>query len=222
VVFSVDSTAAAWPCPAAAEASAAAGLAGIEVAFAPGHQETRGPMKTDIVALLEAEHEQLSRLRRQLRLCPRIEAAEPLFKRFATTLGGHLTAVRKVVYPGLKSVGWKDVRSDLLLAHARLSHSFAELLTLKTSTGAFAEALADVMEATRGLVELERAELLPWLRAHLDAAQRMSLGLAAEGYLVHAGHAAGHEPRQHASEWLEEARLLLSGVHAPPAAAAGP
>src|SRR5688500_9818838 len=176
-------------------------------------------MNSDIVVLLEAEHALLADLRRQLHRCALAEAAEALFKRFATTLGGHLTAVRKVVYPGLKSAGWKDVRSDLLLAHARLTHAFAELITLKPATGAFAEALGEVLEGARQLIDLERAELLPWLRGHLDAAQRMSLGLAAEVYLSHARHTEPREPRQHVSDWLEEARLLLSGVNAPPAAA---
>jgi hypothetical protein len=177
-------------------------------------------MKNDIVVLLEAEHERLAQLRRQLRRCPRLEAAEPLFRRFSASLGGHLTAVRKIVYPGLKAAGWKDIRSELLLAHARLAHAFAELLTLKTATAAFADVLTDVLEATRQLIDREQAELLPWLRTHLDGAQRMSMGLAAEVYLAPPGHASGHETRQHPSDWLEEARLLLSGVNAPPAAAA--
>jgi hypothetical protein len=176
-------------------------------------------MQNDIAMLLEAEHALLEQLRRQVHRCPRLDAAEPLFRRFATTLGGYLTVVRKVVYPALRSAGWKDVRSDLLLGHTRLTQAFAELLTLKMATAAFAEGLAGVLEATRHLVEQESAELLPWLRAHLDVAQRLSLGLAAEAYLAHAGPASAHEPRLHLSDWLEEARLLLGGVNTPPAAA---
>lgn len=176
-------------------------------------------MKNDIVAVMRADHAQLARLAHELRACPSLGAAQHCFRDFSAALAGHLTAVRKVVYPALKSVGWKDVSSDVLIGHARLTHAFAELLTLKPDTGEFADGLADLLEATCRLVGDEQHRLLPLLGEHLDAAQRLTVGLEAEAYLV-------HDPEQHlpprrhgAAEWLEEARLLLGGVHAPPAAA---
>lgn len=176
-------------------------------------------MKHDIVALLHNDHALLAELGGQLRRSPNLAAAEPLFRRFAGALGGHLTAVRKVVYPALKSVGWKNVPSQLLVGQARLTHAFADLLTLKIATAAFAEALSDVLEATARLLDLEHAHLLPLLREHVDDGQRMALGIAAEDYLPHPDRPVENEPRLHVSDWIEEARLLLGGVNAPPAAA---
>ncbi|CAG0945454.1 hypothetical protein GPROT2_03223 [Gammaproteobacteria bacterium] len=182
-------------------------------------------MKNDIVAVLRADHALLTQLAQELprpplRPGPLPAAAQQCFRDFSAALAGHLTAVRKVVYPALKSVGWRDVSSDLLIGHAQLTHAFAELLTRKPDTGAFADGLGDLLEATHRMVAEEQRRLLPLLSEHLDPAQRLSVGLEAGAYLVH--ESAQHLPlRRHGpSEWLEEARLLLGGVHAPPAAAA--
>ncbi|HEY0856539.1 MAG TPA: hemerythrin domain-containing protein [Albitalea sp.] len=179
-------------------------------------------MKNDIVAVLRADHALLTRQADELRACVSPAAAQQRFRDFSAVLGGHLTAVRKVVYPALKSVGWKDVSSELLIGHARLTHAFAELLTLKSETGAFADGLAVLLEATCRLVSEEQLRLLPLLGEQLDAAQRLAVGLDAQAYVVH--EAGQHPPigRHGPTEWLEEARLLLGGVHAPPAAAVFP
>lgn len=182
-------------------------------------------MKNDIVTVLRADHALLAQLAQELarpplRPGPSPAAAQQCFRDFSAALAGHLTAVRKVVYPALKSVGWRDVSSDLLIGHARLTHAFAELLTRKPDTRAFADGLCELLEATHRMVAEEQRRLLPLLSEHLDPAQRLSVGLEAGAYLVH--ESAQHLPlRRHGpSEWLEEARLLLGGVHAPPAAAA--
>jgi hypothetical protein len=170
-------------------------------------------METDICGLLAGDHASLAHFARRLRGSHRPAAAQLLFKHFAAALGGHLTAVRRVVYPALKSVGWKDIGSELLVSHARLSRSFAELLTIGHDNAHHADALAEVLRATEQLMEREHAEMLPVLRDHLDAAQRMALALEAEPYL--ARHVSDpHGPHLHVSDWLDEARLLLGGLGA--------
>lgn len=176
-------------------------------------------MKNDIVAVLRADHALLDLLAHELRACAAPAAAHQTFRHFSAALGGHLTAVKKVIYPALKSVGWKDVRSDLLVGHARLTRAFAELLTLKTDSAVFADGLSDLLEATARLLELEQHELLPVLERRLDPAQRLTIGLEAGAYVAPDAAPRPHAERLPASEWLEEARLLLGGVHAPPAAA---
>src|SRR5258706_3353723 len=97
----------------------------------------------DIVAVLDEDHARLVELAGRLRSSPRPGLAIPQFNDFAVALGGHLTAVKRVVYPALKAVGWKEVNSTMLLGHAKLTHAFAELLTLKKASGIFAESLSD-------------------------------------------------------------------------------
>ena len=172
-------------------------------------------MTLTIDALLDRDHAVLRQLAQEMRSCARPAAARALFKQFTAALGGHLTAGRKVVRPVLASAGWSDPRCDLLLGETHFTHTFAELLTLKLDTAAFTEALSDVLEATDQLVKREQDELLPLLREHLDEAQLLSLALEAERYLVHPGMEE-HSLRLHASDWLEEARLLLGGLQATP------
>jgi hypothetical protein len=57
------------------------------------------------------------------------------------------------------------------------------------------------------------------LGQRLDAAQRLTIGLEAEACVVRGPDAHGAAKRNAGAEWLEEARLLLGGVNAPPAAA---
>jgi hypothetical protein len=61
---------------------------------------------SDICALFAAEHASLAQLATQLHASQRPAAAQRLFKHFAAALGGHLTAVRRVIYPALKAIGW--------------------------------------------------------------------------------------------------------------------
>jgi hypothetical protein len=168
-------------------------------------------MKHSIDALLDRDHVELLHLRRELGSSDRAASARPLFRQFAAVLGGHLTALRRVVYP---AVG-PPVPFDLTLHDAEFTHSFAELLTLKPDTAAFAEALPDLLDATARLVERERLHLLPWLMQHLDDAQRLSLALEAEPYLAPSA-LDGHGVRQQATDWIEEARLLLGGLAVAP------
>ncbi|HJV63460.1 MAG TPA: hemerythrin domain-containing protein [Albitalea sp.] len=168
-------------------------------------------MKHEIAAVLEADHDLLRRMGLDLRACAPADAPAR-FKQFAAALGGHLNAIEKAVYPGLRSMGWKDVSSDVLVRHARLSHSFAELLTLRHDAGSFATELAGLLDATERLLDHERRDLLPLLARHLDAAQRLVMGLEAQRYLEHRDSARTEEARFPVSEWIEEARLLLGGL----------
>jgi hypothetical protein len=166
----------------------------------------------DICPLLAGDHASLEQLATQLRAAHRPAAAQRLFKHFAAALGGHLTAVRRVIYPALKALGWKDISSELLVGHARLSRSFAELLTVEHDNAHHADALADVLRATEQMIARERAQLLPVLRGHLDTAQRMALALEAEPYLAKPHGGDPHGTNLHVADWLEEARLLLGGL----------
>jgi hypothetical protein len=173
-------------------------------------------MENDICALLAGDHASLAQLVKQLRSAQRPVAAQLLFKHFAAALGGHLTAVRRVIYPALKSVGWKGISSEMLVGHARLGRSFAELLTLGHDSAEHADALADVLLATEQVMDREHAEMLPVLRDHLDAAQRMALALEVEPYLARHHGSDPHGPHLHVTDWLEEARLLLGGLGGSP------
>ena len=137
-------------------------------------------------------------------------------------LGGHLTAVKRVVYPALQAVGWKNVNSTLLLGHAKLTHAFADVLTLKKTSAVFAEALDDLLDATDRLLDRERADLLPILREQLTAGTRIALAAEATQYLAHPRRAEARDAvRLSARDWIEEARLLLGGMRVEDIAAAG-
>jgi hemerythrin HHE cation binding domain-containing protein len=176
-------------------------------------------MQHDIVALLDEDHGRLIELSRQLRACALPARALARFDDFALVLGGHLNAVRKIVYPALKDIGWKNVSSTLLLGHVKLTRRFAELLTLRQPNGAFAEALNDLLEATRHVIERERDQLLPLLRAQLSAAARLAMAVDAAQYLAHL-----ERPTRSAGirDWVEEARLLLGGTRTPQGLAGEP
>jgi hypothetical protein len=115
--------------------------------------------------------------------------------------------MRRVVYPAIGP----QAPSDLPLHDAAFTHSFAELLTLQPDTGAFDEALADLLDATAHLIEREQVHLLPWLSQILDDAQRLSLALEAEPYLAPMATDSLGSRRQ-VTDWIEEARLLLGGL----------
>jgi hypothetical protein len=168
-------------------------------------------MKEDITVLLGHDHQLLLRIMRELEAASDEQSSQVRFRHFAAALGGHLSAIRKVIYPALKALRWKDVSSDLLVGHAKLTHSFAELLTLPTDSVLFKQQLGALLLATRSLLECETQELLPLLTSHLDAVHRMSLALDARPYLLHddADDTAARIP---VAEWIEEARLLLGGA----------
>jgi hypothetical protein len=172
-------------------------------------------MQHDIVGLLGENHARLAESSLALRACARPQAAFAQFDEFAVLLGAHLTLAKRVIYPALKGVGWRNVSSTLLLGHARLTQAFAELLTLKRANGAFADALADLLEATECVVERERSELLPLLAQHFGAGERLALAVEARQYLPD-GAARASRParleRRNARDWIEEARLLLGGL----------
>lgn len=170
-------------------------------------------MKNDVVTLLRGNHQILRRLMRQFRDCTRPEQARIVFKRFSLALGGQLGCMNKVIYPALKSLRWKGVRSDLLVGHAKLAHALAEVLTLKPDSGAFVDALGDLLEATAHVLDQEAAGFLPLLERTFDSAQRGALGLDAEPYLGACVEADPLDSRY--SDWLEEARLILGGLQAP-------
>ena len=169
-------------------------------------------MKIDIVSLLRDNHEKLFQSTRQLRECTRQEAARLLFKQFSLTLGGHLGCMNKVVYPALKSQRWKGIQSDMLVGHAKLAHALAEALTLKADGGAFSDCLVDLVDATAYVLDQEREHLLPVIENQFDIAQRLAMGLDAEPYLYTGEEADAVDSRYAASDWLEEARLILGGL----------
>ena len=82
-------------------------------------------MQNEIVGVLDEDHVRLGELAAGLRACHRPAYALRQFDEFAQLLGGHLLVMKRIVYPALKTIGWKDVSSVLLLGHARLSRSFA-------------------------------------------------------------------------------------------------
>jgi hypothetical protein len=174
-------------------------------------------MQHDIVGVLDEAHARLGELGRRLRASARPALALYQFNEFAVLLGGHLAVMKRVVYPALKAIGWKNVSSSLLVGHARLTQSFAELLTLKKANGAFADSLSDLLEATQRLLDAERAELFPLLEAHFSAGARLAMAAEAVQYLPHPAPAASRPSdvvRQSARDWVEEARLLLGGMRA--------
>lgn len=178
-------------------------------------------MKNDVVTLLRGNHQLLHRLMRQLKDCARPEQARILFKQFSLALGGQLGCMNKVVYPALKSQGWTGVRSDLLVGHAKLAHALAEVLTLKPDSGAFADCLGDLLEATAYVLDQEAADFLPLIERTFDSAQRVALGLDAEPYLDAGIDDVDPLDSRYMSEWLEEARLVLGGLQAPTALPSG-
>lgn len=146
-------------------------------------------------------------------MCAQPSLALVQFNQFAVVLGGHLAAVKKVVYPALKAIGWTGINSTLLIGHAKLTHSFAEQLTLKKGTGLFAESLSDLLDGTQRLIKHEQAELFPVLQQQLGTALRLSMALDAARYLAQPlSPAPGDLVRQSTREWVEEARLLLGGM----------
>lgn len=172
-------------------------------------------MKNDIVATLAADHVLLAKLGRELRSCPHLDKAQVLLRQFSRALGGHLSAFRKVVHPALRSAGWKDVPSDLLVGHAKLTHAFADLLTINPQSASFAEHLGDLLDAMDQLLERERAELLPLLEANLDESERIGLSMDVDPYLVSSDEDdVALASRWPLSEMMDEARLLLGGLAA--------
>lgn len=170
-------------------------------------------MKNDVVALLEESHTLLRKLNAQLRGCARQEDARLLFRQYALALGAHLGSMNKVVYPCLKSLGWHDVQSELLVGHAKLAHMLADLLTLKLEGSVFGECLADLLDATEHVTLRESDNLFPLL-GRLDMAQRVAMRLDAEPYVCRVDDVDPLDLRI-AADWIEEARLLLGGLGAP-------
>jgi hypothetical protein len=174
-------------------------------------------MQHDIVGLIDEDHARLTELANALRACARPAAAVAQFNDFAVALGAHLSVLKRVIYPALKAVGWKNVSSSLLVGHAKLTQAFAELLTLKKADGLFADSLADLIDATGQVLERERTELLPMLAELLSPGERLAMAADAAQFLPEAarppGRPASDPGRQSVRDWIEEARLLLGGMH---------
>lgn len=173
-------------------------------------------MKNDIATVLSADQELLRDLAREMRTCWRADAARAKFRQFSTALGGHLSALKNVVYPGLKAAGFKGTYSEVFSRHTVLSRSFAELLTIREESSAFTSRLAELLGAAERLIDAERRELLPLLAERLDSAQRLTMGIEAQDYLAHSSDPSSEDSRFPAAEWLEEARLLIGGFSATP------
>jgi hypothetical protein len=189
------------------------GITGIEFAIpASANSRIKQFMAQDIIALLEEDARWLRHRAASLRACPRADSAALLFRQFSSALGGRLGAMRRVVYPALKALSWKDVRTDVLVSQAKLAHALAALLTKAPGSAAFATDLAVLLAASGRALALEERELLPLLRDELDDAERAMLALDAERYLVGADGKDGFDHRVHADEWLEEARLVLGSL----------
>jgi hypothetical protein len=171
-------------------------------------------MPKDIVALLEEDSASLQRLISDLRRCPRMDNALALSRKFSSGLGGHLAAIRNVVYPALRSMRWKDVRMDVLVGHAHLSRTLAGVLTLRPGTTAFTESLAELLNATEHLLEQEQRHLLDQLADGLLEAERHMMASDAERFLTATAACRSDQPpsRMASDEWLEEARLLIGGM----------
>jgi hypothetical protein len=176
-------------------------------------------MNRKIIHSLEESHRALHKLGGQLELASRTEDAERLFRQFALALGGHLGTMNKVVYPSLQNQdpSLRAAQGQLMMGHARLAQSLADLLTLKAHSSAFTESLQDLLEATRQTMAREVDVLFPMLRS-LDDAQILTMMLDADAYL-----APPAEPETDpanvkiVSDWLEEARLLLGTLPTAPA-----
>lgn len=173
-------------------------------------------MKNDIATVLKADQELLRNLAGEMRRCWRADAAHAKFRQFSTALGGHLSALKNVLYPGLKAAGLKGAYDEVLSRHTVLSRSFAELLTIKEDSSAFTSRLAELLGASERLIDAERRELLPLLAEHLDSAQCLTMGIEAQDYFAHRSDTSCVDSRFPAAEWLEEARLLIGGFGATP------
>lgn len=171
-------------------------------------------MKHQIATVLHTDHELMTQIARELRACTQPALAHLKFKQLSAVLGGHLAALKKVVYPGLKSLGWPEVSSELLVVQAQLTHVFAEVLTLKSESAALSDALSDVLEVMQRMVDAERRSLLPVLSRHLDPVQQLTLGVEAQRYLSHPSEHERLDSRIPLGEWMEEARIVLGGLHA--------
>lgn len=168
-------------------------------------------MNNKIIDSLDESHRALCSLGGQLERSTRTDDASRLFRQFALALGSHLGTMNKVVYPSLQNQdpNLHAAQAELMMGHARLAHSLADLLTLKPQSSAFAEGLGDLLEATRQITAREVDVLFPMLRK-LDDSQILAMTLDADAYLA---PLAEPEPDpadvKFVSDWLEEARLLL-------------
>ena len=175
-------------------------------------------MRHDIVGFLDEDHARLADLARGLRACAQPAAAVAQFNEFAVLLGAHLSVLKRVIYPALKAVGWKNVSSSLLVGHAKLTQAFAELLTLKKGNGQFADSLSDLLDATDRVLERERAELLPILAEAATPGERLAMAAEAAQFLPESARSStrayDESGRLSVRDWIEEARLLLGGMKA--------
>lgn len=168
-------------------------------------------MNNKIVDSLTESHRALGTLGDQLRRSVRSEDASRLFRQFALALGSHLGLMNKVVYPSLQNQdpNLRSAQASLMLGHARLAHSLAELLTLKAHSSAFVDGLRDLLEASQDITSHEADVLFPMLQS-LDDSHILAMTLDADAYLA---PLAEPEPDpagvKFSSDWLEEARLLL-------------
>jgi hypothetical protein len=176
-------------------------------------------MERDVVQVLTEDHAVLGWLGERLRSAPPSESRILMFNEFARALGAHETVIDETVVPALRSCGPGGLSSDLLVSHAALKRSFAEVLTLGRNDPAFAGSLAALIRQLERHCELEERKLLPLLHDCLDDAQREMMAFDAE---VHLTRILGDErPRedaalaQPANELLEEAHLVLGSLPIP-------
>jgi hypothetical protein len=175
-------------------------------------------MARDVVQVLMEDHAVLGWLGERLCTAQTSGARSLMFNEFARALGAHETVIDETVVPALKSCGWRGLSSDVLISHAALKRSFAELLTVRRQDPAFPGVLNALIRQLERHCTLERTKLLPVLRDGLDDALREMMAFDAE---VHLTRILGDtRPRedgalaQPANELIEEAQLVLASLPA--------
>lgn len=170
-------------------------------------------MSKDIVAVVLENHAALAWLSERLPAADRRPAQRLLFDEYAKALGGHLRAIDAVVIPALRSKGWRNLSSAVLVGHVELKGQLADLLTVDAEAPDFEGAFAALVVNVATQAERENKQLLPLLSRQFNARERLMLG----------GEALEHRERvmgdgvpsfadsQPAAELVAEARLVLGG-----------
>ena len=148
----------------------------------------------DIVAVLQAQHDQVRALLIQLRADPRPDTFQWLIRLLAV----HETAEQLVVYPDLAH---RVTGSDEVVATRRKEESEGEALLADLEKAGvdspdFATGVAELQHAIEQHARAEEAEVFPLLRSGLDAQRRAQL---AESFRLVEAVAPTH-PHPHAPD----------------------
>lgn len=136
----------------------------------------------DVIELLISDHREVDELFRRVHLSSKDESVEELTKQIVHELSVHAAVEELFVYPLLrmKVDDGSDLANEAIEEHQEVKRLLADLEKLEVGSAAHRKTMDQLITSVRHHVEEEEGDVLPRLRAAVDAKTLERLGTVVE------------------------------------------